>query len=89
MMSAVHSPNHSGLIPDQLPPAPSHALPARTLYVVAAAHRPTTLFEECAAVMGDIVAGSVIVLALVAAPVLVVQAITAAMSFILPALGRS
>jgi len=89
MMNAVPSPNHSGLIPDQLPPAPSHALPARTRSVVAAAIRPATLFGESAAVMGDIVAGSAIVLALVAAPVLVVQAITAAVSFILPALGRS
>ena len=38
--------------------------------------------------MGGIVARSAIALALVAAPVLAVQAIIAAVSFILPTLGR-
>ena len=48
----------------------------------------TTFLGEFAAVLGDVALRSIVVLALVAAPVLVVQAITTGVSFTLEILAR-
>jgi hypothetical protein len=48
----------------------------------------TGLFTACAAVLGEVVLRAMVVLAVVATPVLVVQAITAGVSFALETFGR-
>ena len=86
----------------QLLPLPSliPALPIQTAladaaatanmpYVVAAPYRPTSFVGGFATVLGDVVLGSVVVLGLVLTPVLAVQGIAAAASFILATLGWS
>jgi len=59
-----------------------------TPYVVAAPHRPTTVLGGFAAALGDVLLGAAVILGLVMVPVLAVQAIVAAGSFILATLGR-
>ena len=59
-----------------------------TPYVVAAPLQPTTRFGLAAAVLGDVALGTVLVLGVALVPILAVQAIGAAATFILQALGR-
>jgi len=59
-----------------------------TSYVVAAPVQPTTFLGQFAAILGDVVLGTVLVLGVALVPVLAVQAIGAAAAFILQTLGR-
>ena len=56
-------------------------------YVVAAPVQPTTLLGHVTAVLGDVVLGAALVLAVALVPVLAFQAIIAAAGFILETLG--
>jgi hypothetical protein len=57
-------------------------------YVVAAPAQPTTVRGHVGAVLGDIALGTALVLGLVSVPILAVQAIGAAVTFIMETLGR-
>jgi hypothetical protein len=56
--------------------------------VVAAPDRRTTLLGEIAATLGNAMLGAVVILIVVAAVALAVQAISSAASFVLETLGR-
>jgi hypothetical protein len=78
------------LIPGAFEPnVPSFRDTQASIPVSAVSARPTTLLGGFAAVLGDVVLRSAVVLAFVAAAVLAVKAITAAVSFILETFVRS
>jgi len=88
-MTAIRLPQSPSLIPGPLPRVDPDALTGSTPYVVAAPYRPTTFFGVAGGVLGDVLLSAAVIVGLAMAPVLVVQAIVAAGSFILALFGRS